>query len=99
MSEREFLDNMNDLFGQMLGKPARFRGYSEGSIWYCWNTEPFSESEPQRWAAWKYQRNKAKGTWRKVGKQVYFASRKKAKARAYKWYHKKISNRKPEAKE
>ncbi len=85
--------DLNRVFGQLMreaglaSRMPRWRAYSYGSTWFCWNTEPFSicKDQPRPWAAWRYRHNKQKGTWKRVGKTVWFASRKKAKARADKW--------------
>ena len=94
----DFMAKLNDVFASAYremfhGAAPHFRGYVEGSIWYCWNTEPLTPSAKTRnrqWAAFKYRHNKEKGTFTQVGKAIYFARRKSAKSKAYTWYHKKV---------
>lgn len=85
---KAFTEKLNELFGsfQPSGRMARWRAFVLGPNWFCWNTEPFSIEMPKPWACWIYRHNKGKGTFKKVGKTLYFAKRNVAKRRAKQWY-------------
>lgn len=97
---QELLDqanrDLNAIFTKMMheagygSRMPRWTHYKHGPIAFCYNTEPFTvdRDQPRRWAAWRYRVNKQRGTWKRVGKKVWFAKRKKAAARALKWYQK-----------
>jgi len=65
-------------------------------FFFCWNTEgltPSAETKGRRWAAWIYKGRRERKGWRyDIKKTVYFASRKKAKKRAFQWYEKRVKD-------
>jgi hypothetical protein len=77
-----------ELFGAV--REPNYRYFQVKNVRFCWTTEKIEHNGKKRFVAFirrELLSKKRKNTrYFKTGKKVYFARRKKAKARALKWY-------------
>jgi len=84
--------------GNLISYSPSYRYYraKKDRFMFCYNTQaltPSEETKGRRWAAWIYKLKRTKrGEAYKMKKKVFFASRKKAKKRAFQWYEKRVKD-------